>query len=207
LKLGADPLTLVEPDHRLARYLVKRLGPHDGRVTIEADSFERVRLARGGFDLGIAATSFHWLPERRALRKVARTLRPGGWWATWNTHHGDPSRPSAFRDATRSLYDELAGRAIPNPTRARTWKYRSQRLGALESTGEFDRIACEDIRWSVRLRTPHVQALWGTFSDVVTLRPRRRAWFLEELGKVVDQQFGGEVEIPVLTPIYTARRR
>jgi len=70
----------------------------------------------------------------------------------------------------------------------------------------FDRISREDVRWTVTLRTAQVRALWGTFSEVVTLPPKKREWFLTELGRVVDDQFGGKVEIPMLTPLYTARR-
>ncbi|HXQ78978.1 MAG: class I SAM-dependent methyltransferase [Thermoplasmata archaeon] len=207
LKLGANPITLVEPDRRLARFLANRLRNRSGRVRIEAKPFERVKLPRGGFDLGVAATSFHWLPERLALRKVARALRHGGWWATWNNHHGDPYRPSAFQDALQPLYYELSGRAKSGYTKARARKDRRDRLRALKSIVEFERVSRDDIRWTATLGTARVQALWGTFSDVVTLRPVRRVWFLSELGRIVDDQFDGKVDIPVLTPVYTARRR
>jgi SAM-dependent methyltransferase len=207
LKLGANPLTLVEPDRRLSRYLARRLGAWNDRIRIISGPFEEVELPRAGFDLGVAATSFHWLPERRALRKVAHALRPGGWWATWNTHHGDPYRSSAFHDAIQPLYRELSGRTEAGYTKARALKDRRARIRALKSIAQFEHVAREDVRWSVRLSTARVQALWGTFSDIVTLRPSRRNWFLRDLGRIVDQQFGGVVEIPVLTPVYTARRR
>ncbi|EQD38338.1 Methyltransferase type 11, partial [mine drainage metagenome] len=58
-------------------------------MTFHPHRFEEVPLRPGSFDLGVAATSFHWLPERRGLRKVARALRPGGWWAAWGNEHGD----------------------------------------------------------------------------------------------------------------------
>jgi len=206
LKLGAGPITLVEPDRRLARYLAKRLGTQTGRVRILTEPFERVRLSRGEFDLGVAATSFHWLPERFALRKVARTLKPGGWWATWNNHHGDPYRPSPFQRALRPLYRELYGPSTKGPAKARAVRDRRDRLRALEAVGMFDHISREDVRWAVTLRTARVRALWGTFSEVVTLPAKKREWFLASLGRVVDDQFGGKVEIPMLTPVYTARR-
>ncbi len=206
LKLGASPITLVEPDRRLARYLAKRLGTQPGRVKILTEPFERVKLSRDGFDLGVAATSFHWLPERFALRKVARALKPRGWWATWNNQHGDPYRPSPFHRALQPLYRELYGRTAKGSTKAGVVRDRRDRLRALETVGMFDRISREDVRWAVTLRTARVRALWGTFSEVVTLPSPKREWFLTELGRVVDDQFGGKVEIPMLTPLYTARR-
>jgi SAM-dependent methyltransferase len=206
LKLGADPIMLVEPDRRLARYLLNRLGNHDGRVRVVTDPFERVVLPRGGFDLGVAASSFHWLPERLALRKVARALKPGGWWATWNNHHGDPYRTSSFHRALQPLYRELSGRNEKGYTKARAVKDRRDRIRALESVEKFDHISREDIRWTATLGAARVRALWGTFSDIVTLPPKKREWFLTELARVVDEQFGHRVEIPMLTPVYTARK-
>lgn len=206
-RFGADPLLLIEPDRRLARYLRANLGTWSGRVGISVLPFERAPLPSAGFDLGVAATSFHWLPERRALRKIGRALKPGGWWATWNNHHGDGSRSSPFHRALQPLYRELAqGRPGGAPTRAAARKYRFARLRALRSVGSFTEVAVEEIRWTATLRTARVQALWGSFSEIVTLPPRKRAWFLNELGRIVDRRFAGEIDLPVLTPIYTARR-
>ena len=56
------------------------------------------------------------------------------------------------------------------------------------------------------LNARQVQRLWGTFSEIVTLSPKNRDWFLAELGKTVEEQFEGRVSIPMLTPIYTARK-
>lgn len=208
LRRGADPLTLIEPDRRLARYLLDSLGADRERVEVTVEPFERTKLPTGGFDLGVAATSFHWLPERASLRKVARLLRTGGWWATWNNHHGDPYRPSAFHRALQPLYRELSnGRGGKEPTRASAVKDRNDRIRALRAVGEFDHISRDDIRWTAALETEHVTALWGTFSEIATLPRARREWFLRGLRKVVVQQFDGAVTIPMLTPVYTARKR
>jgi SAM-dependent methyltransferase len=200
-------MTLVEPDRRLVRYLTVRLARWAGRVTILPETFERVRLPRAEFDLGVAASSFHWVPERRALRKVARLLRPGGWWAMWGNEHGDPVRPSAFHRAIQPLYRELSGRAGSGYTRARVAKQRRRRLRALASIGAFDRISRTEVRWTATLSAARVRALWATFSEIVTLPAARRTWFLRELERIADEQFSGTVEIPVVTPVYTARRR
>jgi SAM-dependent methyltransferase len=206
LQLGANPITVIERDRRLAGYLRERLGPLEGRVRILNAPFERVTLPRASFDLGVAATSFHWLPQRLALRKVARALRAGGWWAAWNNHYRDPYRPNPFDRAIQPLYLEAFGKDDSDITRARALRDRQARIRAMKSVGAFDRMSREDIRWDVSLRTPRVQALWGSFSEIVTLPPRPRARFLAGLGAIVDQQFGGRVEIHMLTPLDTARR-
>jgi len=208
LRRGADPLVLVEADPRLARFLRRELAPGSARLTVLNAPFERTRLAESSFDLAVAASSFHWLPPRRALRSIARALRPGGWWASWNQHHGDPFRPSRFHQALQPLYRQLHGGRPPRPPDRRGAQAdRARRIADLRAVGAFDRIRVEELRWDAHLSTEHVTALWGTFSDVLTLpRPRRR-WFLGELGRLVDREFGGEATIPILTPLYTARRR
>ena len=207
LRRGAEAITLVEPDRRLARYLVSSLGPLREKVHLALAPFGRAKLPSSGFDLGVAASSFHWTSERRALRKVARVLTPGGWWAYWNNLHGDPYRSSPFNEALQPLYRELSGgRSRKEAPRTAAARDRKHRLAALRSVGRFDRILREDIRWSVTLSTARVVALWGTFSDVIVLSPRKRRWFLAGLAAVADQNFGGKVPIPMLTYLYTARR-
>ncbi|MFI5413620.1 MAG: class I SAM-dependent methyltransferase [Candidatus Lutacidiplasmatales archaeon] len=207
LRRGANPITLIEPDRRLVRYLVSSLGPGGVRAQTSVVPFERAKLPAGHFDLAVAATSFHWLPERLALRKVARALKPGGWWASWNNHYGDSYRPSQFHRAIQPLYRKLAGGSTAWPyAKAFAMKERTKRLRGLESVRQFDRISREDVRWKVSLNTARVRALWGTFSEIITLPPRRREWFLTELGRIGDEQFDGTITFPMVTPIYTARR-
>ncbi len=207
LRRGAMPLTAVEPNRRLASYLECSLGHDRARVRILRQPFERATLPPASFDLGVAATSFHWLPERTALRRVARALRPGGWWAAWWAHHGDPHRTSAFHESLQPLYEHLEGRPTSKESaRQRQARTRRGRILALESTGTFDRIRYEYIHWNVTLSTERVTALWGTFSDILILPPKQRAWFLSELARIADEQFHGSVTFPGLTPLLTARR-
>lgn len=207
LQRGAGPVTLIEPDRRMARYLAGALGPRGDRATIQVVPFERARLPDGEFDLGVAATSFHWLPERPALRRVARALRSGGWWATWNHHHGDPYRPSPFHQALQPLYRELSPRGNADRyTRRTDLAHRRGRLRALRATDRFDRISLDPVRWTVTLSTERVVALWGTFSEIATLPPRPRVRFLSGLRRIAEEQFHGRVTFPMQTPVYTARR-
>jgi SAM-dependent methyltransferase len=212
LKRGADPLTVIEADRRLVRFLRASLDPGDAEVRYVVGPFERARLAEATFDLGVAASSFHWVPARYGLRRVARALRPGGWFAHWNNHHGDPARTSRFDRDLGDLYRQLrrGGRSSGPPRRTtRRPADRSdgaEQIALLRSTKAFDRIRREEIRWSVTLPTERIVNLWATFSDTATLPAPKRRWFLTELGRRVDEGYGGRVVLPILTPVYTARR-
>ena len=209
LSEGPSSILAIEADPRLARFLRTRLRRASEKVEVRNVGFEEAELPDHHFDLVVAATSFHWLDERRALRKVARVLRPGGWWVAWWNHHGDPLRPSPLSREIHRLYGE------PDSTwtdwlrrsRAQAMRERERRLALLRRDGRFDRVSFEEVRWQVRLSTARVRGLWSTFSEVASLPPGRRRRFLEGLTDVMEERFGGSIPLRVVTPIYTARRR
>jgi SAM-dependent methyltransferase len=208
LCLGASPLVAVEPDERLVAYLCATLPTEAGCVEVAHAAFEDAPLAAGWFDLGVAATSFHWLDQGAALGKVASLLRPGGWWAAWWNVFGDPSRPDEFHEATQGLLGGLdrtpyLGRAGHLPFALD----QDARLADLRVVGAFEDVACEMIRWTVALDPAGVRGLYATFSPVSRLPAEEQARLLEALAGVAEDRFGGRVERPIVTPIYTARRR
>jgi SAM-dependent methyltransferase len=207
LRRGADPLTVIEPDPRLVRYLRSSLAPWKGRVRFLVATFEDADLPRGAYDLGVAATSFHWLSERSALRKVARLLRPGGWWAAWWST-SDPSRPNPFSRAVDPLFRALSGPHRPATAERVVYaRGRAKRLEALRAVGEFDRIGWETVHWRRTLDTATLVGLHRTFSNISTLRVETRRRFLADLRKVADDEFGGRVTMRMVATVYTARRR
>lgn len=208
LRRGADPLVAVEPDERLATFLAGVAEAEGGALDIRIGAFEDVGLPPGGFDLGVSATAFHWLDQTASLAKVATLLRPGGWWAMWWNVFGDPMAPDDFRAATTHLFDGLE--RIPPSSHSGAHPFaldREARLADLDRTGAFDHVAFETIRWTCVLDTGRLKDLYATFSMISRLPDRRRHDLLEELGRIADERFGGRVERPMLTPIYTARRR
>ena len=208
LALGASPLVLVEPDKRLAKFLEGHLQASQGRVEIKNSSFEDVQLAVGSFDLGVAASAFHWMREGPMLRKVARLLRSGGWWAMWWHVFHDLSQPSEFHKATQHLLSGL--------DRGPSWVAKGQvpfalavkeRVAALRRVKTFEKISAAIIRWSMVFDSDRLMNLYATFSPISRLRLAQRKTILNALRQIADQEFGGVVEMRISTPIYTARRR
>jgi len=207
LRHGADPVTIVEADPRMVRYLRRTLGRAAGEVTIVPALFEKARLPPAAFDLGVSATAFHWMNERRALAKVARLLKPGGWWAAWWNCFGDPKRPTAFQKAVDHLFEYVpTGPSSQLPGRLPPQLDRPAREAALRRTGRFRRIGSTVVRWELEVPTPRLVALHATYGVIHALPVAKRRHFLREIGRVADEQFGGRVTIRMLTPIYTAQR-
>ena len=202
LKLGADPLVAIEPDARLADYLRGAFPTTALSVTTQA--FEDAELPQEAFDLGLSATAFHWLDEAVAFRKIARLLKPGGWWAAlWNVY-GDDAYPDPFHEATRGV---LAGPASPSAGKGGT-PYAldaAARIAALDGTGAFERVLYWTSHWPLYLTADQTVALYATYSNVVAMPDFSQA--LAELHRVAETQFGGRVTRNMTTILYLARKK
>ncbi len=201
LELGAAPLVAVEPDARLATFL--RESNPDAALSVLTSPFEDAVLEEARFDLGVSATAFHWLDEESALTKIARLLRPGGWWvAVWNVF-GDDSRPDPFHDATAEL---VRGRSSPSAgTGGRPFALDTQsRLAAIDRVGAFDEAEHQSSVWSLVLDPDETAALYATYSNI-NIRPYREA-VLSELRRIARDQFDGRVIRNMTTILYAARR-
>jgi SAM-dependent methyltransferase len=201
LDLGADPLVAVEPDARLAEFL-RRNNP-DRSLKVLVSGFEAAELADAAFDLGVGATSVHWLEEEAALEKIARLLRPGGWWAAFWNVFGDDSRPDPFHLATMDLLGgplspSVGDRGVPFALDA------DARLAALKRTGAFDVVDARMSTWSLVLDATEVVALYRTYSNV-SIRDDREA-VLTELGRIAREMFADRVVRNMTTSLYLARR-
>jgi SAM-dependent methyltransferase len=149
LRRRPSRMVAIEPDERLAQHLtgLRAEAPTDFRV--EATAFEDSALEPASFDLGVAATSFHWLPARPALAKVRRLLKPGGWWAMWwNVYRGmDELAEAGFVSSSftlirrehklsaaqlRALYSTFSAIRLLPPEDAR------RRLDAIEQLADRD---------------------------------------------------------------------
>ncbi len=202
LALGAGPLVAIEPDARLAAFLRDAIPA--ASLEVRTATFEEADLQAGGFDLGLCATAFHWLDEPVALAKIARLLKPGGWWAAlWNVF-GDDAYPDPFHDATRGV---LAGPASPSAGKGGTpfALEAAARIAAIDATGAFERVLYQTSHWPLSLTADQIVALYATYSNVVAMPDCSQA--LTELHRVAENEFGGRVTRNITTILYLARRR
>jgi SAM-dependent methyltransferase len=196
LESGARPLYAVEPNPAFAAYL--DTSTH-GVVSLLVEPFEEAELQASSFDLGVAASSFHWVDPTVGLAKVRRLLRPRGWWAMWANLNGDQTDADPFHRATQ----HIVGPPAPGPFG--TLLDSDARLGELTAAG-FEDAAYELVRWSCTFDAAAIRALYATFSPIARREPTERERVLDAIAEVAVDEFGGVVERTMLTPIYTARR-
>ena len=194
----------VEPDPTLAAKL-PGLVSAEGRPELQvvAAGFEEAELPEGAFDLVAAATSFHWVDQDVGLPKLGRLLRPGGWAALWWTVFGDHARPDPFHDATCGLLG-VPPRPVGSPPAFELDEdARSADLAGFVGLGD---VRCEDGALVVGL--PCLDAVRAMYVLLITVRrrpPAEREQVLDELVEVAKREFGGLVERPFVTAIYTGR--
>ena len=205
LAAGADPLYAIEPDARLADYL--RTSVASPALHVVNATFEAAELPSGAFDLGLAATSFHWIEAGAGLDRVAALLRPGGWWAmVWNVF-GDASRPDPFHDAPDARLNDgpkspsQSAKGTSNALSVNDW------MSAFGRSGAFEDIAARVEPWELAIDPEQVVALYSTYSNIVAYPPDERRHVLAELRRIAADEFGGRVIRNMLTILYTARRR
>lgn len=202
LELGAGPLVGIEPDPRLAEFLRKSLGD---RVELRETALEDAELATD-FDLAAAASSFHWVEEDVGLAKLRESLCPGGWVALWWTSFGDETRRDPFMLAVDSLFDNVPhGPSGPSEGRPSFARDAELRLGALARAG-FEERSYDEMRWTSEWDTEGIRGLYATFSPINSLDADRRLELLDSVARIAAVDFGGRVEKPLVTSLYTARR-
>jgi SAM-dependent methyltransferase len=203
LALGVSRLWAIEPDPRLAAYLRKTIS--SSWLRVDESAFEEAELPEAEFGLGVAATSFHWLDQSSALTKVYRSLKPGGWWAMWWTHFGS-GEPDPFQLATDHLFVGTSDSPAAGVDQKHPFGLdQTSRVRDLLATGFCD-VEVEFWHWTLNYDTARLVALYSTFSPVQALEPEARQAFLIHLARIVDEQFGGSVERPFITALYTARK-
>jgi SAM-dependent methyltransferase len=197
-------VSAVEPDPRLADYL--RASAPTAEV-VQAP-FETAELPPGAFDLGLAATSFHWLKELAALNRVAALLKSGGWWAgVWNVF-GDPAREDAFHEATDALLNQGPKSPSNGGRGGVPWALQvGGRRSAFGRCGQFGAVQVERRDWELVLDPDAVVRLYATYSDMTARPPEERRQVLAALRRIAAEQFGGRVVRNMVTILYTAQRR
>ncbi len=201
-------VTAVELGSGLAQHLLDRFG--SDRLSVLVGEFETVELPAQGFDLVVAATAFHWIEPDHGLARVAQILRPGGSVALWWNCYGDPARPDPLADAMRPLLRRRCPQFVDNGSAGvAAHPYAldvTSRMAELERSGLFDSIDHHVVAWTATQTANRLRAFLSSFSPWMDLDESIRNPLLGEIEQLVVERFGGEVERPFLTTLFTGRR-
>ncbi|EBF4840413.1 class I SAM-dependent methyltransferase [Cedecea davisae] len=200
-------ISAIEPDVIFSQTLQQHLGSlYPQSLAVIPSSFEEAKFEETAFDIGIAATSFHWIDPARGLDKCFQILRPGGWFAMWWTVFGDPNNMDAFQRRTGKLFEPLE----VSPSHKAGFQFpfalqKEEREAELAKAG-FINLQHENIPWGFEMNARQTQLLLSTFSPVSRLSEAERMSFLSEIGRIVNEEFGGFVERNFVTAVYLGQK-
>jgi SAM-dependent methyltransferase len=194
-------LALVEPDPVLARELALLGEP----VRIVNAPLEDAALPLGTFDLGVAATSFHWVDPSRGLPMVRDILRPGGVWAMWWNVLHDPEADLFSRAVLPLLKDAELPPSLRGPEQRHYSLWTEDRLAELRAAG-FAHAEHQMHELTLRMTAAEMRALYATFSMVRRMEPALRKRVLAGIEAVGQQGFGGIIERRFRVPLFIARK-
>ena len=196
-RFAPSRFTAFEPDGALAAHLRSTFPAID---VVESDFVSTD--VEGGFDLIVAAASFHWLDPERALAKILRLLRSGGSVALWWNVYREAGIDDPFAEAVLPLLETVA---LP-PSEGATghyafdWKLHFARL----AVAGFVDLNYRVVRRERALTAQMARDLYASFSFVRALALPRREALLNAIAAIVDDRFGGVAPSIVMTPFYLA---
>jgi len=207
IALGANPLTVLEPDVRFRPSLEAIAGATNARVDIIDSDFESFDAPHHDYELIAAATSFHWVQPAVGVAKLARLLRPGGHAALWWNVLQDRDRTDRFHVATEHVLRDLAVSPAGAPGSVPFALDRPARAADFARTAAFEPVRYFETCWTHVLDTHGIGKLYEGFSHIQRLDPDVRDEILRQLMAIADTQFGGVVERNVTSVLYVARRK
>lgn len=178
VELGADLA-------RVARRTLKRYG----EVQIIDEAFEDIKLQPEFFDLVYAATALHWIKPEVKFAKPYELLKSNGYLAIIGTNHVSDEKGDDFFFASRPIYKKY------KPIGSHDDSFRLSRAAELISDkldeNLFIPIFFGTFPLAVRYSAKGYAQLLSTYSSINSMEQYKRARFLEDISKLIEEQFDG----------------
>ncbi|MEZ4651031.1 MAG: class I SAM-dependent methyltransferase [Candidatus Eisenbacteria bacterium] len=217
LEIGCGPGLLTLPLARTGAHIVavelganlaaraERLLAEFPAVHVCVADFDRWEPPPEPFDVVVAATAFHWLDPAHRVVRCGRALHPGGTLAVVDTYWGVGATPGGFETDVQECYARWHPRRDPNFT-LRTLRDLPSARSDLEA-GDLGG-APELRRYSVtrQYSSEQYRGLVQTFSDILRLDPDHRAGFVECVGRLIEERFGGSIDRTDTYDLWTVRK-
>lgn len=171
-------------------------------VDVRHEDFEELPVSPAYAAL-LCATSYHWLdPSDRVARCAGHLRDRGALILLWHTH---PRPFTGFFERVQSIYGRHVSDWEPPPSPGMVEARIQGIVSELDGSGLFERAVRRSFDWSRVYERSEYQRLLCTYSDHQLLPDASRAALLEEVGTLVDREFGGQVDRPYRTELIVAR--
>ena len=183
-----------------ARRNLKRF-PH---AHVEVSAFEVWPLPPQQFDAVVSASAFHWLDPAVRFSKSAQALQPGGCLTILHVHHVRGGTPGFFAETQPSylkwgLSDDLSFQP-PTPDHVPTL------YPELDQLPEFRSVERHQFEIPMRHSTTSYIGWLHTDSLVNSLSDQERAGFLQDIERLIEAQYHGQVVRNFVYEVIVAHR-
>lgn len=170
-------------------------------------SFEDWPVREGAFDMVVAASSFHWIPEEIGFPKVAQALKPHGTFALFRNQHARPY--SEIFGKMQTAYEAYAQELVTPeyPDDAERFEKRIQDFAArMEGTGLFEDVTLKRLAWIREFTADQYVDLMNTYSGHRALPEDRKQLLYADISRIINEN-GGTVVRDYLSVLYLARKK
>jgi SAM-dependent methyltransferase len=191
----------IDPDARMAEFARTR------GLKVEVATFESWDPGGRGFDVVIAAQSWHWINPIEGAVKAAQVLRPRGRLAVFGHVYEPPDEVAGpFAAAYREVVPEspFGNQPARRPLEMYQALYASI-ADAIRNTEQFDPPQHWTFEWERVYTRDAWLALLPTTGGLTQLPPDKRAAILEAVGQAIDG-LGGTFTMHYTTLAATAVR-
>ncbi|SFS39777.1 class I SAM-dependent methyltransferase [Saccharopolyspora flava] len=195
-------LTALDRSEEMVKLAREHLaGYPSARVVVE--DFESWELPPVGFDLVVAATSFHWLDPELRMAKAADALRPRGALAVVSTHHIAGGSEESFTRIQR-CYERFdprteRGRRLPAADEI------AQDPDEFHRSGRFSPPEFHHYEWEATYAVDAYLDLLMTYSGHRAMPDSAREQLLTCIGRCIEED-GGTITKRYLTQLAFAQR-
>jgi SAM-dependent methyltransferase len=189
-------ITALEPGPNLARLAEANLAAFPD-VRIARTTFEDWPPEPAGFDLVMAAQSFHFIDAPSGLARAADALAPHGAIAIFA--HQPQRGDSALQQRLENVYARLEPALRPRDE-------ESGLEGEIDRTRRFAPVTVVRYPWRRVFTADEYVGLQQTQSNHRLLPPARRAALLEAIRQTIEAH-GGALEVDYVTLLLVARLR
>jgi SAM-dependent methyltransferase len=177
-----------------------RLHARQPGLTALEGTAEALPLPDASVDVVACADAFHWFEGARAVPELARVIRPeGGLALLWNEpaeeRTGTPPWAVEIRTLLEALRPDHPGFS------------KDQGRGAVTASPDFDTLHYAEVRHVHETDRAGVLAGIASISYVSALPDDERAAVLQAAAATMDRAGVEQVQAPLRTTIWTARRR
>jgi len=167
-------------------------------------AFEELDEAGSGFDLVVAATSWHWIDPDIRYGKAARLLKPGGSLVILANLFPEPFFTGFFRRAQHVYRDVVPEWGDPDSTKTTMDIIRETEV-ELRDCGMFRDVVRLEREWEVVYDRDEYFRLLTTYSDHRLLGADRLARLFDGLASIIDNEYGGRVIRSYLSVAYIGK--